>query len=102
MSVFDRTNSITGISAHCIARCKIVVPSSRPPEARASEEPLPSASLAVADCSLIAFEIAPVSPLRSDSKILKSFTDCSIDAPLVVGEEGDGAWFGEAGARASS
>jgi len=43
-----------------------------------------------ADCSRIALDMAVVSPLRRDSNTLNSFTDCSIEVDLDVGELGDG------------
>lgn len=88
----DRTNSITGNSAHWMARCKIEVPSVR---ALGSESDVlaPSASLEP-DCSRIALDMAAVSPLRSDSNTRNSLTDCSIDPPLTVGDVGDaGCWL---------
>lgn len=94
---------MTGSSAHCMARCRIEVPSVRAlgswSEVRLSS---PSAG---GDCSLMAFEMAVVSPLRSASKTRKSFTLCSIDEPVGVamcceGCEGDeglkASWCGAA------
>lgn len=54
----------------------------------------------------MAFWMAAVSPLRSDSKTRKSLTDCSMEAPVgAVGESGE-AWGlvaeGEAGLLAAS
>lgn len=57
----------------------------------------PSAGL---DCSRIARDIAAVSPFRSDSKTLKSFTDCSIEVAFV-GEVGVCWMLGDEGLSAS-
>lgn len=97
----DSTNSITGISAHCIARCNMDVPSVR---ALGNDSDDLSSSLSDgADCSLMALAMAVVSPLRSDSKTRNSFTDCSIDeAFAVLGEVGDGWKFGDEGLRPSA
>src|SRR5690242_1647302 len=89
----DRTNSITGSSAHCIARCRIDVPSVRALGSESDVRP-PSLSHGGDDCSRMALEIAVVSPLRSDSNTRNNFTDCSIEPPLTVGEDGDaGCWL---------
>ena len=95
----DKTNSMTGISAHCMARWSIDVPSVRV-LGRDSED-RPSSPSDGADCSLIALDMAPVSPLRSDSKTRNSFTDCSIDEALGFGDAGEGWKLGEEGLRPS-
>ena len=42
----------------------------------------------------MALEMAVVSPLRSASKTRNSLTDCSIDPPLIVGDDGAaGFWL---------
>jgi hypothetical protein len=43
----------------------------------------------------MAFEMAAVSPFRNDSNTRKSFTDCSIEAGLCIGDAGDGTTVGE-------
>jgi hypothetical protein len=70
-----------------MARCRMEVPSVRA-LGSCSDDRLSSPSDG-ADWSLMALEMAAVSPLRSDSKTLNSFTDCSIDVDLAVGELGD-------------
>jgi hypothetical protein len=71
-----------------MARCSIDVPSVR--VLGSDSDDLPSSLSDGADCSRIALDMAAVSPLRSDSKTLNSFTDCSMDEALGVGELGDG------------
>lgn len=83
---FDSTNSMTGTSAHCMARCRIDVPSVRA-LGSCSDDLLSSPSVDPA-WSLMALDIAAVSPFLSDSNTLNSFTDCSIEVDLV-GELGD-------------
>jgi hypothetical protein len=82
----DSTNSMTGTSAHCMARCRIEVPSVR--ALGSCSDDLPSSPSVGPDWSRIAFDIAAVSPLRSDSNTLNSLTDCSIELDLAVGELG--------------
>ena len=80
----DRISSTTGGSAHCIAKCKIVVPSSVPEEVPAA---FSSSSLIVGmvDVSVTAFAIAARSPLRRTSKSLNIRTDCCIVGPVSDG-----------------
>lgn len=83
---------MTGISAHCMARCRIEVPSVR--ALGSWRDDLGSSPSVAPDWSLIARDMAAVSPFRSDSNTLNSFTDCSIDVPLgAVGDKGAGCWW---------
>lgn len=83
----DRTYSTTGCSAHCIARCRMVVSSSPPPAELETLNLLPSVSR-------MAFEIDAVSPLRRASNILNFLTDCSMDSVLSADGGGGGMLLG--------
>ena len=95
--VLDRTNSMTGTSAHCTARWRIEVPSVRV----AWKEGLPPSPSAGADCSRMALDIAAVSPFRSDSNTRNSLTDCSMEAGFAMGELGGGWKAGDVAAGSS-
>jgi len=85
---FDSTYSMTGSSAHCIAKWSTVVPSNRLEGIAEGNRLCGPSLLAAPDCSLRAFDIAAVSPPRNASKTLNSFTDCSMEDP--AGEKGEG------------
>ena len=86
----DRISSTTGGSAHCIAKCKIVVPSNVPEDVPASFS-ASSFIVGMVDVSVTAFAIAARFPLRRTSKSLNIRTDCCIVGPASDGFDGAAA-----------
>lgn len=100
----DRTYSTTWSSAHCMARCKMVVSSKTRPLMVLMDEMLvlgpPSA------VSLMAREMEAVSPLLRASTMRNLRTDCSRVAVLSTGRTPDlaaaGFWWDGDRARAAA